>query len=69
MAGILEIEGRSWRSVQESGLIPGEGNEVVVQGFYENGEFDVSTIRDLTTDQIFRLRNEYGKPMWGGGRN
>ena len=66
-AGILEIEGQSWRFAQELGYVPGEGNEVIVQGFYENGEFEVSTIQDLTADLIFHLRDEYGKPMWGGG--
>ena len=66
-AGILEIEGQSWRFAQELGYVPGEGNEVIVQGFYENGEFEVSTIQDLTAELIFHLRDEYGKPMWGGG--
>ena len=66
-AGILEIEGRSWRFVQELGYVPVEGNELVVQGFFENGEFEVSIIQDLTADQDFRIRDEYGRPMWGGG--
>ena len=67
--GILEIEGRSWRFAQELGYVPAEGNEVVVRGFYENGEFEIAIIQDHTADQIFRLRDEYGKPMWGGGRD
>jgi hypothetical protein len=67
--GILEIEGRSWRFVQELGYVPAGGNEVVVRGFYENGEFEIATIQDLTADQVFKLRDEYGKPMWGGGRD
>ncbi len=66
-AEILEIEGRSWRFAQELGYVPVEGNEVLVQGFYENGEFEVSIIQDLSSDQIYRLRDDYGKPMWGGG--
>ena len=66
-AGILEIAGRPWRFAQELGYDPLEGNEVLVQGFYENGEFEVSIINDLSIDQIFRLRDEYGKPLWGGG--
>lgn len=66
-AGSLEIEGRSWRFIRELGYIPVEGNEVVVQGFYENGEFEVSTIQDLTTELIIKIRDEYGRPMWGGG--
>lgn len=67
--GILEIEGRSWRFVQELGYVPMEGNELVVQGFYENGEFEVSTMEDLTANQLFQLRDESGRPLWGGGRN
>ena len=66
-AGILEIEGRPLRFAQELGYVPEEGNEVVVQGFYENGEFEVSMIQDLTINQEFRLRDNYGRPMWGGG--
>ena len=66
-AGILEIEGRPWRFVQELGYVPEEGNELIVQGFYENGEFEVVTIQDLTADQIFQVRDESGRPMWGGG--
>lgn len=66
-AGILEIEGRSWRFAQELGYVPVEGNELVVQGFYENGEFEVVTIQDLSADQIFQIRDESGRPMWGGG--
>lgn len=65
--GVLEIEGRTWRFAQELGYVPVEGNEVIVSGFYENGEFEVATIQDLTTDQTFTLRDAYGKPMWGGG--
>ena len=68
-SGILEIEGRSYRFVQELGYLPVEGNEVVVRGFYENGEFEVGVIQDLTDNLTFQLRDEYGRPMWGGGRN
>lgn len=67
--GILEIEGRTWRYLQELGYVPGELNEVVVMGFYENGEFEVSSIQDLTAELAFQIRDEYGRPMWGGGRN
>ena len=66
-AGILEIEGRPLRFALELGYVPGEGNVVVVQGFYENGMFEVATIEDLTIEQVFQLRDTYGKPMWGGG--
>ena len=66
-AGILEIEGRPLRFALELGYVPGEGNDVVVQGFYENGMFEAATIEDLTNGQVFQLRDNYGKPIWGGG--
>lgn len=66
-AGILEIEGRTWRYLRELGYVPEEGNEVVVTGFFENGEFEVSSIQDLTAELAIQIRDEYGKPMWGGG--
>lgn len=64
---ILEIEGRTWRYIQELGYTPIEGNEVVVKGFYENGEFEAASFEDLTAGLIFQIRDKYGKPMWGGG--
>ena len=63
--GILEIAGRPLRFAQEIGFIPGEGNEVVVQGFYENGEFEVATIEDLATDQIFQASRQLWKAHVG----
>lgn len=68
-AGILILEGRSWRFLQESGYVPLIGNEVVVQGFIEDGEFEASSLYDLTGGQIFPIRDEYGRPLWSGRGN
>ena len=65
--GILEISGRSWRFAQASGYLPGVGNEVILDGFFENGEFEVSAIQDLSAGQIVLLRDEDGHPLWSGG--
>ena len=65
--GILEIKGRTWRYLRELGYSPEIGNQVVVQGFYENGEFEVSGFQDLLKELVFQIRDEYGRPMWGGG--
>ena len=64
---MIEVAGQAWRLVQELGYFPEEGNEVTVEGFYENGEFEVSTILDLSTGQIFLLREDSGRPLWSGG--
>ncbi|NQS91813.1 MAG: hypothetical protein HQ574_05330, partial [Chloroflexi bacterium] len=39
--GILEISGRSWSFAQELGYFPEVGNEIILNGFFENGEFEV----------------------------
>ena len=65
--GILEISGRSWRFAQAAGYLPAAGNEVILDGFFENGEFEVSTIQDLSAGQIVFLRDESGHPLWNGG--
>jgi hypothetical protein len=60
--GILEISGRAWRFALESGYLPAAGNEVELNGFYENGEFEVSMIEDLTSGQTILLREDTGLP-------
>ena len=66
---IMEITGRAWRFAQESGYIPAVGNEIELDGFYEDGEYKPAVIRDLTTGQAFLLRDESGHPLWSGGSN
>ena len=68
-SGNLEISGRAWRFAQESGYHPAVGNELKLKGFYENGEFEVSTIEDLTSGQTILLRGDTGRPLWSGGGN
>ena len=68
-SGNLEISGRAWRFAQDSGYLPAVGNEVKLNGFYENGEFEVSTIEDLTSGQTILLREDTGRPLWSGGSN
>ena len=66
-SGNLGISGRAWRFAQESGYHPAVGNEVKLNGFYENGEFEVSSIEDLTSGQTILLREDTGRPLWSGG--
>ena len=65
--GVLEISGRSWRFAQESGYLPEVGNEVILDGFFENGAFEVSAIQDISAGQVVFLRDESGHPLWAGG--
>jgi hypothetical protein len=42
------------------------GDEIVVLGFYEDGEFKAGTVENLTTGETIVLRDETGRPMWSG---
>jgi hypothetical protein len=50
----------------EMGFTLEVGDEVVVTGFYEDGEFKAGTIENITTGQTIILRGETGRPMWAG---
>lgn len=55
---------------ETEGIALDEGDEVVVSGFYEDGEFEVGRIENLTTGESVPLRDDSGRPMWAGrGRN
>jgi len=42
------------------------GDQVMVTGFFEDEEFEVGTIENLTSAEIIVLRDEAGHPMWAG---
>ena len=48
----------------KQGFAPDVGDQVTLDGFYENGEFEVTFIANLTNDQTVYLRDETGHPLW-----
>ena len=64
---MLEIAGRAWRFIQESEFVVSPGDQVGLEGFFENGEYKVSMIWNLTTDSDLQIRDDSGRPLWGGG--
>lgn len=63
----LEITGRAWRYILESGFVLEVGDLVELDGFYENDEFEVSSLMDLTSDESLQIREDSGRPLWSGG--
>lgn len=63
---LIEISGRSWRFIQEEGFEITIGDQVILNGFDENGEFEVSEINDLTSGTVLQIRDQYGTPLWSG---
>ncbi len=63
----LEIEGRALSFAEESGFTTDLNHTLSLTGFYENGDFEVGAIDDLTSGENVLLRDENGRPLWAGG--
>lgn len=62
---ILVGLGQSWYR-DEAGFALTVGDEVSVEGFYEDGEFKAGVVENLTTGESLTLRDASGRPMWAG---
>jgi hypothetical protein len=64
----IELSGRTLSFAQEQGLTFQPGDNLKLTGFYEDQDFEVQAIENLTTGQSSALREESGRPLWAGGR-
>ncbi len=55
------------RYVSAQGAVYNAGDHVTVTGFYENGQFQASSVVNDTTGQTLNLRDASGRPLWAGG--
>jgi hypothetical protein len=60
------MENRPWWFAQEQAFSAQPGDSVTVIGFYEDGEFEVGQIDNLSTGQTVTIRDESGRPLWAG---
>ena len=63
----LEITGRAWIFIQDAELTFTVADEVELEGFFENDDFEVSSIRNLTRAYFLQIREDTGRPLWSGG--
>ena len=63
----LVMEGRSLSFALEQGLVLSAGDDVRLEGFFEDGEFEISSVENVTTGQVVVLREPEGRPLWAGG--
>ena len=61
------VEGRAWSFAQEQGFDIQVGAQVQFEGFFEDNEFKVSVLENLTTGESILLRDAAGRPSWAGG--
>jgi hypothetical protein len=62
----VTVENRAWWFAQEQGFSTQVGDQVTLIGFYEGDHFEVGQIDNATNDQMVRLRDENGRPLWAG---
>jgi hypothetical protein len=60
------VDGRAWRFAQEQAFMAQVGDSVNLTGFYEDGDFEVGQIDDLSSGKSVSLRDESGRPLWAG---
>jgi hypothetical protein len=60
------MDGRPWRFAQEAGFSAQAGDQLVLVGFYEDGDFEVGQIENLASGQVVPIRDEDGRPLWAG---
>jgi uncharacterized protein YdeI (BOF family) len=61
------IDGRAKRFLDELGLTAQVGQRLQLTGFYEDGDFEVGTVENVSTGQTVQIRDENGRPLWAGG--
>jgi hypothetical protein len=59
---------RSWRYAMDKGFVPKVGDQLTLNGFYENGEFEVGVLTNEASGDMLRIRDKTGAPMWSGNR-
>ena len=67
-AEILLVEGQAWRYMLTNGFETAVGNAVEISGFYEDGEYKPSWLKDLSSGLEIEIRDPSGRPNWSGGR-
>jgi hypothetical protein len=65
---LLNIPPRPWRYAQGFGFTAQGGDKLWLEGFYENGIFEVTRMTNLHTGQEIVLRDNDGHPLWSGSK-
>jgi len=64
--GEVAVENRPWWFAQEQGFSAQVGDQLSLVGFYENDDFEVGQITNVTSGQTVPIREESGRPLWAG---
>ena len=63
---VLLIDGQAWRYAIAQGFETDPGHRIEFSGFFEDGEYKLSWMRDLDTELGVEVRDPSGRPLWAG---
>jgi hypothetical protein len=61
------LEGRALKFALEAGFIANVQDSLILNGFYEGEDFEITSITNQTNAQTIQIREENGRPLWSGG--
>ncbi|MBM3127347.1 MAG: hypothetical protein FJ009_01785 [Chloroflexi bacterium] len=63
------IENRPWSFALEQGFTAKIGDQLKMNGFYQNGLFEIGQMQNLTNGSAIQVRDQSGRPGWAGRGN
>jgi len=63
------IENRPWSFALEQGFTAKVGDQLKMNGFYQNGLFEIGQMQNLTNGSAVQVRDQSGRPGWAGRGN
>ncbi|MFZ5821490.1 MAG: hypothetical protein ACOYYJ_16455 [Chloroflexota bacterium] len=63
---LIELSGRAWRYAQGFGFNVQDGDALWLEGYFENGAFEVTRMTCPANGQSVLLRDSNGHPLWNG---
>lgn len=65
--GQIILEGRALSFAVTQGFDAQAGDDVLLEGFFEDDEFEIVQITNQTNGLVTTLREPTGRPLWAGG--
>lgn len=63
------VENRPWTFALEQKFSAKVGDQLSLQGFYQNGLFEVGQMKNTTSGVSVQVRDQSGRPGWAGRGN
>lgn len=65
----VRIENRPWSYALEQKFSAKVGDQITMNGFYQNGLFEIGQMQNVTSGVNVQVRDQAGRPGWAGRGN